>query len=263
MTDVKDLMFNYYEYIKSIYVYSHLKTNLVDKYKQTTEMVALYLLIIITSLIFFFAMFKILVIVIYFICVQANTAFFHFLKLVYVTKMQINFKASFKNAMSYLSKVCKRLYTFNFYIYQKIFIGIINMISFIMFLISSFCFEILNLRYISKENKADYYLWFFFLSYEFTLLTELLCTTFYSCRNMIMSTFLALGYFILINFILFIGYQIKELNEDMHGAYETEEPQKIMNIVLNVILLMLNFINLVKIIRYNKNGKYKIYLYNI
>ena len=49
----------------------------------------------------------------------------------------------------------------------------------------------------------------------------------------------------------------------MHGAYETEEPQKIMNIVLNVILLMLNFINLVKIIRYNKNGKYKIYLYNI
>ena len=58
MTDVKDLLFNYYEYIKSIYVYSHLKTNLVDQYKQTTEMVALYLLIVITSLIFFLLILK-------------------------------------------------------------------------------------------------------------------------------------------------------------------------------------------------------------
>ena len=255
MTDLKDLLFNYYEFIKSIYVYSHLKTNLVDKYKQTTEMVALYILIIITSLIFFFAMFKIIIIIIYFFCIQANTAFFRFIRLVYVTKMQINFKASFKNAISYLSKICKRLYTFNFYIYQKIFIGIINMLSFITFLISTFWFEILNLKYISKENKPDSYLWLFYLNYEFTLLTEFLCTTFYSCRNMVMSTLIALGYFILMNFILIIGYNIKELNEDMHGAFEYEEPQKIMNIVFNIILLMLNFINLVKIIRFNKNGK--------
>ena len=129
------------------------------------------------------------------------------------------------------------------------------MLSFITFLISSFLFEIQNLKYISKENKPDSYLWFFYLNYEFTLLTELLCTTFYSCRNMVLSTFIALGYFILMNFILIIGYLIKELNENMYGAYEKEEPQKIMNIVFNIILLMLNFINLVKIVRFNKNGK--------
>ena len=45
MSEMKDLFFyNFYDYMKTVYVYSHLKTYLVDKQRQEIEEKTLYVL---------------------------------------------------------------------------------------------------------------------------------------------------------------------------------------------------------------------------
>ena len=259
MTD--SFLYNFYDYVKSIYIYSHVKTRLKDADRQSIERATNIFLIILTLIFMISSIFKIFVIIFYFIFIQAFSGLINFIKSIFKTKFKINFCSSFQNSISYLAKVCKRIYTFNFFIFDNIFIGFIMIFSFFFFLFSSTVFYFQNYHLIEDIEKPRYYMFTFYFHFESIILVQLLCSSFYACRNMKLSTLLALGLFLIMNLMLYIGYHITNIIEEVDGSYEYEEPQSLMNIFFNSILLFLNGIGFYKIIIYNKNSKFIIIYY--
>ena len=256
MSEIKDnFAYNFYDYVKSIYIYSHVKTHLIDSQRQPIEEATNIILIILSIVFVFLSIFKILVIIFYFIFIQALSAFIKFILSIFRTKFRINFCSSFINAISYLGKVFRRIYTFNFYLFHNIFIGFIMVFSYFFFLISSCFFYIQNFKNIEIIEKPKYYLVSFFFHFESIILIQLLCSSFYACHDMKNSTIISIGLFISMNAILILGYYITDKIESVDGTFEYDEPQKIMNIIFNTIFLLINGISLFKIIFYNKNSK--------
>ena len=250
------IFYDLYDFSKSVYIFSHMKTNLVDSSVQTVELTAIYLLIFISAVIFFFFTIKTLIILGYFICSQALISFIRFIKMLFKTKFNINFKTSCKNSIMFLGKVFKKIYTFNFYIFYTKYISTFMIISFWVCLVANFGFNIINKKYIEEPEKDSSFLYNFFLTFQINLLIELICCTFYSHRNMIVSSLLAFGYYIVINVIMLISFYLTRRKEYLDGAYLLEEPQRILNIVLFFILFVLKVNCLYKIIKFNKQSKY-------
>ena len=72
MTEIEDNYFyDIYEFSKSVYLFSHMKTNLVDTKVQKVEKAAIILVLVISIVAFFFVLFKTLIIIGYFFCMQA------------------------------------------------------------------------------------------------------------------------------------------------------------------------------------------------
>jgi len=262
MSETKDALFyDLYDFFKSVYLFSHMKTNLVDQYVQTMETSAVALLLFISSSIFFFVLFKTMVVLGYFLCTQALTAFIRYIKMLYKTKFKINFKSSCKNSGLFFVKLCKKIYTFNFYMFYTKYINIFMLISFWVCLISNFVFNITNYNNLEEPEKSFSFLIFFYMSFEFNLLIEIICCTFYAHRNMNASSLLALGYYFVINVIMVIVFYIARQKEYLYGAFLLEEPQRILNIIVFFILFVLKANCLIKIIKFNKRSKYIIILY--
>lgn len=256
MSETQDgIFYDLYDFGKSVYIFSHMKTNLVDSSVQTGETTALIILMIISSIIFFSVLIKILIIIGYFVCSQALAAFLNFMKMVFKTRFNINFKSSCKNSLMFFGKVFKKIYTFNFYIFYTTYISSFMIISFWMCLLTNFAFSIVNLQNIEEPNKNNEFLWYFFLSFQFNLLIEIVCCTFYAYRNMVGAFFLSLGYYIVMNVILFISFFYARQKEYLDGAYLLEEPQRILNIIVFFILFVLKVNCLFKIIIFNKRSK--------
>jgi hypothetical protein len=253
---IDNILYNFYDYVKSIYIYSHLKTNLIDIERQKIELYTNILLLILSLAFIIVSAFKILVIIFYFIFIQAFSAFITFIIAIFKTRLKINFCSSFKNALSYLGKVFRRIYTFNFYVYGNIYIGFIMIFSYFFFLLSSSFFYLENKELIEQNEKPGYYMVTFYCHFESIILIQLLCSSFYASRNMKLSTLIALGLFMIMNIMLALGYCITKIIEDCDGSYEYDEPQGVMNIIFNSILFFLNSISLFNIIVYNKNGKF-------
>ena len=257
MSETKEgLFYDLYDFSKSIYIFSHMKTNLVDPTVQIGETTALYTLMIISTIIFFLVTIKTMIILGYFICSQALTAFIRFIKMLFKTKCNINFQSSLKNSLMFFGRVFKKIYTFNFYIFYSKYVSFFMFFSFWFCLISNFLFNIINYRTIDEPEKGLNFLWCFFLSFQFNLLMEIICSTFYAYRNLNVSSLLALGYYTLINIILFIGFYYARRYEYLYGAYLMEEPQRVLNIILYFILFVLKANCLYKIILFNKKSKY-------
>ncbi len=147
MSEIKDeLIYNFYDFMKSVYIYSHVKTSLLDRSRQNIEMFAIYSLLVLSLIFFIFTIFKIIIILVYFLLMQAVTGFIKFIISLFKTKFRVNFCSSFINAFSFLGKICKRIYTFNFYLYDNVMIGIIMIGSFTAFLLSSFVFYIMHFK---------------------------------------------------------------------------------------------------------------------
>lgn len=260
MSEMKDdIIYKFYDYVKAIYIYSHLKTHLIDKDRQRIEKITNIILLAFSLGFIIFSAFKIIVIIFYFIFVQAFSAFIYFIIAIFKTRLKINFYSSFINALSYLGKVFKRIYTFNFYRYENGFIGFLMIFSYFFFLFLSSVFYHLNFYLFEKNEKPKYYLITFYFHFESIILNQLLFSSFYACRNMIRSTLIAFGIFFIMNIMLALGFLITKINEDADGSYEYNEPQGVMNIIFNSILLFVNSISLFKVISYNKNGKFVFY----
>ena len=262
MSEINDsFMYNFYDYMKTIFVYSHVKTYLLDRSRQDYEvnfdkglLAFAYIFLIIAGI-------KIFIIVLYFIFIQALTAFIGFMRALCKVKFKINYCSSFINAFNYLAKVGKRIFTFNFYLYQNNIIGIIMIISYFFFLICSLAFYDLNLEEIEKAEKSEKYMYYFYLHFESIVLIQLLVSSFYSCRNMKISIFCAITIFLLLNGILIIGYFITDRIESVDGIFELDDPQKVMNIIFNFIFLLLNGSSLFLLIKNNfisKENSYKL-----
>ena len=256
MSEMNDsFLYNFYDYVKSIYIYSHVKTNLKDPERQKIEQGSNIFLIILALAFLIVTAFKVIVIIFYFIFIQALSALINFIISIFKTKFKISFCSNIKNALSYLGKVFKRIYTFNFYIFDNIIIGLIMIFSYFFFLIASGVFYLENHSLIEDIEKPKYYMVTFYCHFESVILIQLLCSSFYACRNMKISTFLSIGLFLIMNAMLIIGYFITKIIEDVDGCFEFDEPQSLMNIFFNSILLFLNSISLVNICVYEKNGK--------
>ena len=74
--------------------------------------------------------------------------------------------------------------------------------------------------------------------------------------NMNISSLLALGYYTIINIILFIGFYYVRRYEYLFGSYSLEEPHRIFIITLYFILFVLKVVDLNKAIQLNKKNKY-------
>lgn len=256
MSEMNDsFLYNFYDYVKSIYIYSHVKTNLKDRGRQTIEQGSNIFLVILSLSFVILTVFKIIVIIFYFIFIQAFSGFINFIISIFKTKFKINFCSNLKNAISYLSKVFKRIYTFNFYLFDNLFVGFVMIYSYFFFLISSCVFYFQNNNLIEDIEKPRYYMKSFYCHFESLILIQILCSSFYACRNMNIATYVSIGLFLIMNAMLIIGYYITKRIEDVNGSYEHDEPQSLMNILFNAILLFLNTISLFKCIIYNKNSK--------
>lgn len=257
MSETKEYIFyDLYDFGKSVYIFSHMKTNLVDTSVQKTEKIALNILSTISAIIFFFVLIKTLIILGYFICSQAMTAFFRFVKMLFKTKFNINFKSSCKNSLMFFGRVFKKIYTFNFYIFYTKIINTFMIFSFWVCLVSNFLFNRINLFYIEKVEKEIDFLWGFYLSFQFNLLIEVVCSTFYAHPNMNISSLLALGYYLVINVIIIVIFFWARRKEFLDGAFLLEEPQRVLNIIIFFILLVLKLNCLYKIIKFDKKSKY-------
>ena len=257
MSEIKDsFIYNFYDYMKAIYIYSHVKTNLKDKQRQKIEDATNIILIIFTSFFAIISAFKILVIIFYFIFIQAFTAFIKFIKTLFKMKFNINFGSTCKNAMYYIGKVCRRIYTFNFYLFDNLTIGIIMTFSYYFFLIISFIFYITNHKYLEDVEKPETYMYLFYLHFESMILIQILSSSFYACRDMKASTLLSIGLFLSINGMIFVGYFITDKIENVDGSFEYDEPQSIMNVIINALLFSINGISLFKVSIHNKNCKF-------
>ena len=257
MSETRDeFLYNYYDYMSAIYVYSHVKTYLMDPKRQEAENGFDLGLLVLTVICLSAAMFKIAVIIIYFIFFHAFSAFLNFFKSLFKLKFRIDYCSSFHNAFSFIQKVIKRIFTFNFYLYENNIIGIIMIFSYIIFLFSSCFFYFLNQDHITDSEKTENYMYHFYLHFESILLIQLLCSSFYACRNTKLATINALVIFLLLNIILYFGFLVKEQIENYKGLYEHNEPQLTMNIVFNFIFLLLNGKGLWNFVTYNNNSKY-------
>jgi hypothetical protein len=157
--------------------------------------------------------------------------------------------------MSYLWKVLKRVYTFNFYVFGNKFNNFIMVGSYFFLLCSSLAFFLVNNSQLSELEKNDTYLALFYIHFEAIIFVQLLNASFYSKVQLTSCIIYSFGLFLTMNGILFFGYFIKNIYEDRYGSFEFEEPQSILNIIFNSILFLLNLNCLIRILIHNKNGK--------
>jgi len=256
MSETKDdFIYNYYDYISPIFIYPHVKTYLIDSKRQEIEKVIDIILLVISSLLAALIIFKLFVIVVYFLFIRSLPQVIKFLINLCRFKCKINIGSSCKNALFNIKKVGKRISTFNFYIYENNLIGFVMVLSYLLFLVSSALFDIFNIKELDFSEKSDHYMKLFYIHFESMLLTHLLCTSFYASRNMSLDTITAVVLFILLNVVLYLGYLIKEKIENVEGIFENKEPQLIMNSLFNFIFAFINVKSFLNALFYDKNSK--------
>ena len=260
MSETKDtFLYNYYDFISSIYIYSHVKTYLIDPSRQNVERGFDFILAIMSGIFSFSFCFKFIVIIFYFFVLQSFPAILKFILALCRLKCNISINSSCKNAFSLLKKIGKRIFTFNFYLYENNFINFVMIFIYLLFLFSATYFYIDNQLQSDNSEKSEIYMAMFYLHFESVLFIQLLCSSFYSCQNMKISTLSAIIHFVFLNLIIYLGYLIKENIENCEGIFLNKEPQLVMNSILNFFLILLNGKSFVNAIYSNKNSKKKKY----
>jgi len=247
--------YSLYDFTKSIYIFSHIKTLLVDTEVQNLEKKHLLFIKYFEFGIYVIALIKILIIFGYFIIFQASFAFANFIKLSYKSKCDISIKKFFIYFLLFFKRIFKKIYTFNFYIIQNKAISLFLILFFLINIVLNYSFIEENLEQIELIEKDDYFINLYFSSFEFYLLMELICYMFYSIRNIVHALLFAFGYFITLNIIIIFTYLYVQKYEYLNGAFMLNEPQRILNIIIFSILMILKIYCLYKIIYFNKESK--------
>ena len=256
MSEIKDSFFyNYYDYFKDIYVYTHLKTYLLDKQVQTYEKGFLITQLISIGLFSFIVIFKFLLIIIYFFFIQFISIIKKILIACKKTKGHINYLSNLKNGIYYIIHTLLKIYVYNFYFYNNRFIEILMCSSYICFIIINPIF----LRYVKNEiedcEKSIYFIFFHFLCNEISLLIEILCVTFYSSTKIFQQIVISLLFFVFFNCLNLMIYYFSYLYEESKGTIVNEEHKKIANIIFNTIFLVLYIDAILKTYFYNNKSK--------
>lgn len=260
MSEINEgVFYDFYDFTKSVYIFSHMKTNLVDTTVQKGEKAALIILNIMTGFFLFIVSIKIIIVFGYFIFFQALVAFFKFIKLIFKSRGDINWKISFKKFFHFFGRIFKKIYTFNFYIFHSRLICLFLIPFFLISTVFNFSFNYENIQQITLAEKDD---WFFFLYiaiFELNLLMEVICYIFYTIKNIFYGFLLALGFFMTLNIIIIFSYLYTNRYEYLFGAFVLDEPERVLNIIIFSILMIIKINCIYKIAKLNKESKYSIF----
>lgn len=257
MSETKDeFIYNFYDYMKTVFIYSHVKTYLIDPSRQEDELASDQFLLYFSLIMLIFNYFKIFIIILYFAVLQSSMALFKKIKILCISGFKINYKASCKNTCEYIFKILKRIVTFNFNLYENNYIGTLMILTYLTYLVVSVIFYEYNLKYINDTEKSKIHLSYFYLHFETTFLMQILCSSFYSCRNMKIATICAFSIWAILNAFMFVIYFIKEIMENVEGYYENDDFVKIDNIAFNTVFLFLNGKSFFNILLYKKQKEH-------
>jgi hypothetical protein len=84
---------------------------------------------------------------------------------------------------------------------------------------------------------------------------EIILFIFYSHRNLIFGVIISLGYFLVVNLLIIFIYLLANKYEYLNGVFINEDPQRILNIILFSILMILKINCLYKVIKYDPQSK--------
>ena len=260
MSEIKEGGFyDFYDFTKSVYIFSHMKTNLVDTEVQIGEKAALTILNIMTGFFVFIVSIKILIVFGYFLFFQALIAFFQFIRLIFKSGGNIYWKISFKNFLHFFGRIYKKIYTFNFYIFHNRIMCFLFILIFLISIVFNFAFNIVNIAQITFPEKDD---WFFFLyiaTFESNLFMEIICYIFYTIKNICYGFVLAFGFIITLNIIIIFSFLYTNRYEYLFGAFVLDEPERVLNIILFSILMIIKINCIYKITKLNKESKYSLF----
>lgn len=247
--------YDLYDFTKSIYIFAHMKTMLVDKKIQKGEEVILQFLKAFTLFIYIFVFIKIIIVILYFILFEVTVAIYRFFTDIIKSKCNVSWNMVCKYSFLFIVRLIKKSCTFNFYIIQNIGISIFLVFFFLFNITWNYFFHDENLKQIDKIEKDDKFINLYFLSFETFLFMELICYMFYSVRNINYATVYSIGYLIALNMIIAFVYLYVQRYEYLYGAFVLNEPQRVLNIIIFSILMILKIYCLYKMINFNKKSK--------
>ena len=250
-----EIIGDYYDLIKNVYVFSHMYLYLNDIDRLTIEYNFIRAVLIIISILAVAICFKIVVIFIYFFLIQAITNLISFLCTLCRSKCKVPCCSNVKGAFIYFIKLFKKLYTYNFYAFDSTFVGTFLVVSYLLYLISTITFSALIIQEIESEIKSNFFYVCHFIAFQFNILMEILCVSFYNQRNMKKQFFLSMGYFFLLNLLIIITLMFQRLLVNVYGIFEKSEPRRILNIVFNFFFFIMYTTTIIKLILYNVNSK--------
>ena len=100
------------------------------------------------------------------------------------------------------------------------------------------------------------------MAFQSSILIEAICISFYNIRNMRRQFFLGVTFFVLLNILIYLAFLFQQLFTNTYGIFEHDEPRRILNIVLNFIIMTMNIATSVKLCKYDVNSKkFILYLY--
>lgn len=249
----------YYSIIKNAYAFTHLQPYLKEFNQRKVENVFIIILLITGIISIFFVLFKFFIIFIYFFFIRLILNLKDFFISVSKNKGKYPYLTAFKNAMFYLAKNGKKIYTYNFYVYDKKTYGAIFFVSYFCFLISTFLF----LYYINSElhipEKSNLFYIIHIICFQFNLLIEILCSTFYCIRNLVKQLFLAFGFFLTLNLFIFLAYLCSYHYSNIYGSSKIYE--RVINIIICGVLFILHVYTLIVVITYDRKSNYSIFNY--
>ena len=234
-----EIIGDYYDLIKNVYVFSHMYLYLIDPQRQTIEYKFVLAVLIIISILAVAILFKVVVIFIYFFIIQAITNLISFLCTLCRSKCKVPCCANVKGAFIYFIKLFKKLYTYNFYAFDSRFVGTFLVISYFSYLFFTILFSGLIIHEIQKEDKTNFFYTCHFCAFQLNILMEILCVSFYNMRNMKKQFFLSMGYFFLLNLLVIITLMFQRLLVNVYGIFERDEPRRTLNIVFNLFFFIM------------------------
>ena len=110
-----EIIGDYYDLIKNVYVFSHMYLYLIDTKRQSIEYQFVQAVLIIICLLAVAILFKVVVIFIYFFLIQAITNLISFLCTLCRSKCKVPCCSNVKGAFIYFIKLFKKLYFLTIY----------------------------------------------------------------------------------------------------------------------------------------------------
>ena len=256
----ESFFYNLYDLIKNVYVYYHMDTYLIDKELQTQQNFYMMGILFVTLLINTAILLKLFLIILYFIIIHTILNFIKFINSLFKTKCKINWKSTMKNTLLYFKQLISRIYFYNFYKYDNMFISLTLVIFYITFITSNSLFLIYNYNLIEEEIKAEKFFFFHFLSIETSIIIELSCCIIYSMRKLKLQFFLIIFFTLALNGIFLISYFFQEVLINKKGYIATNIPIIIDNIIFNIIFLILHINAFINVKTQNRTSKISYYL---
>ena len=243
----------YFTFIKNIYVFSHLKTYLIDPDRQEKDKIMITVFLTITSLLCGIIAFKILIIFLYFILIQTITHLCSCYKSFSLQKCKLSFVSTFSKAFIYIKNIIKRTFTYNFYIYDNIIIGVIYYIIYFAYLIFTFIYLSLVHEHITEEIKPISFNICYTIALELNLLIEIMCIVYYHIRHIEKHFIMTWVFFILMNGTIFVLFKLHNVLIDKDGLFIKDEFKRVVNLIINSCFLIMNLSTFINIVLYDVN----------